>query len=441
MKLIDRIKNSKYMTLIPEKYRENENFLVFFYLLTQQFDINEENIRNFTSLINNDKVPMKFLQSLGAFNNYTYQHLAKNDFNRELSMRMFNIWEQRGSKKSIIDAATWGDNVGWVGGDLWIPGYYQPSQVATFELPRDKIFRHSISKFSSTHVFEDGKTYMPGIILLSVPNLTKEVKRRIYEVTPAGRKYIFQIESSFFPNDGIDNLEIGSFNELSFYKKMRIYPKNVFEENPPYDRDTDIDFTYEIDMLVDMEELWDILIHSETRGRRYHSGHLTNITNNEYIMNMACSTLPISVLTHKFSVDGNDSLTDSSYKKADTGEYLDTYNNKGIDSITRDINSVYSNSLDLDVHKEVRLTAIRSENSSIRSKHGKTSGITTSVVDAFVEAEPILPSDSLYSVDDVADLHEWDYRDEFYSHGVELNTDKDLPVRLEFTHTSFSSIS
>lgn len=34
------------MTLIPEKYRENENFLVFFYLLTQQFDINEENIRN-----------------------------------------------------------------------------------------------------------------------------------------------------------------------------------------------------------------------------------------------------------------------------------------------------------------------------------------------------------------------------------------------------------
>lgn len=185
----------------------------------------------------------------------------------------------------------------------------------------------------------------------------------------------------------------------------------------------------------------DILIHSETRGRRYHSGHLTNITNNEYIMNMACSTLPISLLTHKFSVDGNDSLTDSSYKKADTGEYLDTYNNKGIDSITRDINSVYSNSLDLDVHKEVRLTAIRSENSSIRSKHGKMSGITTSVVDAFVEAEPILPSDSLYSVDDVADLHEWDYRDEFYSHGVELNTDKDLPVRLEFTHTSFSSIS
>lgn len=77
MKLIDRIKNSKYMTLVPEKYRENENFLVFFYLLTQQFDINEENIRNFTSLINNDKVPMQFLQSLGAFNNYTYQHLAK----------------------------------------------------------------------------------------------------------------------------------------------------------------------------------------------------------------------------------------------------------------------------------------------------------------------------------------------------------------------------
>lgn len=168
------------MTLIPEKYRENDDFLVFFYLLIQQFDINEENIRNFIKLINNDSVPMKFLQALGAYNNYTYQHLARNDFNRELSMRMFDIWEQRGSKKAIINAATWGDNVGWVGGDLWIPNYYTHTQPATFELPRDRIFRHSVSKFSSTHVFQDGRTYMPGVILLSVPNLTKTVKKRIY---------------------------------------------------------------------------------------------------------------------------------------------------------------------------------------------------------------------------------------------------------------------
>ena len=132
MKLVDKLRNNKYMTLIPEKYKENENFLVFFYLLITQFNINEENIRNFTDLINNDKVPMKFLQNLGAFVNYSYQHLAKNDFNRELSMRMHNIWEQRGSKKSIVDAATYGDNIGWVGGDLWIPGYYKPSAIAGF---------------------------------------------------------------------------------------------------------------------------------------------------------------------------------------------------------------------------------------------------------------------------------------------------------------------
>ena len=440
MKLVDRIRNSRYMTLIPEKYRENDDFLVFFYLLIQQFDINEENIRNFPKLINNDSVPMKFLQALGAYNNYTYQHLAKNDFNRELSMRMFDIWEQRGSKKAIIDAATWGDNVGWVGGDLWIPNYYTPTQIATFELPRDRIFRHSVSKFSSTHVFQDGRTYMPGVILLSVPNLTKTVKKRIYDVTPAGRKYIFQVESSFFPNDGIDKLEIGSYNELSFYKKMRVYPKNKSEEVPPYDRDTDIDFTYEVDMLVNMEELWDILIHSQVRGKKYHSGHLTTITNNEYIMNMACSTLPISNLSKKFSIDGNNSLTDSSYKKSSTGEYLDTYNNKGIDAIHRDINSIYDNNIDLDVHREVRLSAVRSENSSNRSGNGKMSGIEDGVIDAFVHAEPILPSDSLYSVDDVADLHEWEYRDAFYSHGVEINTDKKWADKLEFTHTLFRSI-
>lgn len=434
MKLVDKLRNNKYMTLIPEKYKENENFLVFFYLLITQFNINEENIRNFTNLINNDKVPMKFLQNLGAFVNYSYQHLAKNDFNRELSMRMHNIWEQRGSKKSIVDAATYGDNIGWVGGDLWIPGYYKPSAIAGFELPRDRIFRHSVSKFSSTHVFEDGKTYMPGVILLSVPNLTRLVKKRIYEVTPAGRKYIFQIESSFFPNDGIDKLDIGSYNELSFYKRMRVYPKDINEENPPYDRDTDIDFTYEIDMMANMDEFFNILIHSENRGKKYHSGHLTNITNYGYEMNMSASMLPVSFLSHKFPVNGNDSLHDNAYKKSKTGEYLDTYNNKGIDSIMRNISLIDDNNVDLDVHREVRLTAIRSESSSSRSGNGKMSGITSSIVDAFVESEPILPSDCLYSVDDVADLNENSFRDEFYSSGVQINGDREYPWRLSLTH-------
>lgn len=434
MKLVDKLRNNKYMTLIPEKYKENENFLVFFYLLITQFNINEENIRNFTDLINNDKVPMKFLQNLGAFVNYSYQHLAKNDFNRELSMRMHNIWEQRGSKKSIVDAATYGDNIGWVGGDLWIPGYYKPSSIAGFELPRDRIFRHSVSKFSSTHVFEDGKTYMPGVILLSVPNLTRLVKKRIYEVTPAGRKYIFQIESSFFPNDGIDKLDIGSYNELSFYKRMRVYPKDINEENPPYDRDTDIDFTYEIDMMANMDEFFNILIHSENRGKKYHSGHLTNITNYGYEMNMSASMLPVSFLSHKFPVNDNDSLPDNAYKKSKTGEYLDTYNNKGIDSIMRNISLIDDNNVDLDVHREVRLTAIRSESSSNRSGNGKMSGITSSIVDAFVESEPILPSDCLYSVDDVADLNENSFRDEFYSSGVQINGDREYPWRLSLTH-------
>lgn len=434
MKLVDKLRNNKYMTLIPEKYKENENFLVFFYLLITQFNINEENIRNFIDLINNDKVPMKFLQNLGAFVNYSYQHLAKNDFNRELSMRMHNIWEQRGSKKSIVDAATYGDNIGWVGGDLWIPGYYKPSAIAGFELPRDRIFRHSVSKFSSTHVFEDGKTYMPGVILLSVPNLTRLVKKRIYEVTPAGRKYIFQIESSFFPNDGIDKLDIGSYNELSFYKRMRVYPKDINEENPPYDRDTDIDFTYEIDMMANMDEFFNILIHSENRGKKYHSGHLTNITNYGYEMNMSASMLPVSFLSNKFPVNGNDSLPDNAYKKSKTGEYLDTYNNKGIDSIMRNISLIDDNNVDLDVHREVRLTAIRSESSSNRSGNGKMSGITSSIVDAFVESEPILPSDCLYSVDDVADLNENSFRDEFYSSGVQINGDREYPWRLSLTH-------
>ena len=62
------------------------------------------------------------------------------------------------------------------------------------------------------------------------------------------------------------------------------------------------------------------------------------------------------------------------------------------------------------------------------------SGITSSIVDAFVESEPILPSDCLYSVDDVADLNENSFRDEFYSSGVQINGDREYPWRLSLTH-------
>lgn len=442
MGIIDEIKNSKYMSLIPNRYLENEDFLVFIYLLIHQWNVNEENIRKFIDLVNNDKVPMKFLQNLGSYVNYTYQPLAKNDFNRELSMRMFNIWEQRGTKKAIIDAATYGDNKGWVGGDLFIPEYWKPGQVAGFELPRDRIFRHSISKFSSTHVFQDGKTYLPGVILLSVPNLTKEIKRRVYEVTPAGRKYLFQLESEFYPNEDIDPLEIGDFRELSFYKWMRIWPKGKLEEIPPYDRNTDIDMWIIIDMLVQMDEAFDILIHSRNdEGRKLHSGRIVNLTDYGLEVNMLASSLPIANLKIPFNTKNGYPLADWYYKKSQSGEYLDWKYDKRPDGLFHDLNSEVNIIDDIEVNKEVRLTAIRSENSANRSGNGKMSGITTSVIDNFVEEANILPSDCLYSVDTVADLREWDYRDEFETSPFERGYTDSMPWTVELGRVNYKSVS
>lgn len=436
--ILERAKRSPYIFLVPEYLRENEDFLVFFYLLHSEFGITMDNIKRFTDLVNPDKVPIRFLESLGSYFNFKYLPNATDDFNREALMRMRPIWEQRGTKHSIIQAATHGDNDGWVGGDLFIPEYPISDRVAELEIPRRDIFRHSISHFSGSHKYAYTDHYMPGILLLRLVYLDEEVRRKIYATTPAGLKYIFEIMLDFYPNMPIDPDEVGQWNELSLFKKFRVWPKDDVERKQA---NSDIDFLYSMHIKVeedDREKLY-TLIHSDDRVIvPNHSGRMGGCTNSILFdrhleIGMGASMLHTPLLKHPFGVvnmiDANFPSDDiflhnissmsgskvypsektfqvlkvadeSQYIKSGTGEYLDIVGR-------RTAEHVYSRSLDNSIG-----------DFWIYGEDPHLGDIDLSPVIERI----ITPKDCTYWTPYVGELKPWSHRSPFYSPDFEYDT-------------------
>ena len=421
MSLKDDLRNNKYLILVPEYLRENENFLIYFSFLIHEFNITNENIRTFTDLINPDKVPIGFIEALGSYMNYSYLPNASDDFNREVLMRMRTIWEMRGSKHSIIMAATHGSNPGWVGGDIFIPDYPISKNIAELYVPREYIFRHSVSLHSGNHYFPSSGFYELGVLCLRLSYLDEDVKQKIYRNTPAGLKYVFEIISDLVNEDG-------TFLSLNDY--LKVWPKN-YEES--LTDDTNLAFLYEINLGIFDEES-QALIHS--KNRKLHSGAFgaslqSTILDSELDIQLGSSMLPINALSVPFLIRGS-SLTeileagedvlihdmstrdskrfqsrelltvreieaDSNYIISDTGEYLDRLERNTSEHLYRDL--TYSQGEFL-IYNE-----------------------PTTLGDIYIEFEgerDILPDDSTYNVLYVGDLRPNDLRDNFFNNDFDV---------------------
>lgn len=291
-KIMKRIDIDKYIHLIPEYLRDNDSFLVFFQLLVNEFNITQYNIERFPDLVNPDKVPYKFIEYLGMYFNYHYQDRGTEEFNRDLLMSQKTIWEMRGTDHAIIMAATHGDNEGYVGGDIFIPGYPISTDLAEIIVARDKVFIHSKSSFSGSDVYSDSAIYRPGIIIISVPYINRDIRDRIDEVIPAGLKYVFRLISNFAPTEGAD---LGQYGELSWGKRIRVVP--ITPPDDPESINNAINLSYEINLKVNNYS-GDTLIHS-TRGR-FHSGKQQVSLYEDRDFSIGVSCLPISVLRRKF---------------------------------------------------------------------------------------------------------------------------------------------
>ena len=334
----------RYIHLIPEYLRENDSFLVFFALLCKEFNITLDNIRSFNDLVNPDKVPRKFLDSLGMYFNYHYQDRAPSDFNRELLMRNRKLFEDRGTEHSIIMAASHGDNEGYLGGEIFIPGYDISDELAELVVARDRIFIHSKSKLSSTSVYSDGDTYRPGVLIIYLSYLDPDIRNKLWEVIPAGIRLRYNLISDFRPNKQ-DPEDVYNFipptgaakskeKTLTWYPYFRVVPiPQHGDKNPegldyydPYRNNYPIGLDYLIEMAINSGVMKDILIHSDKtinknrlfdengilvgdpndvrllHGRKLHSG--TKLVD-EYIHidnSIGVSALPLSLVRKPFEL-------------------------------------------------------------------------------------------------------------------------------------------
>ena len=334
----------RFIHLVPEYLRENDSFLVFFALLCSEFNITLENIRSFNDIVNPDKVPQRFIELLGMYMNYHYQDRAPSDFNRELLMRNRKLYEDRGTEHSIIMAASHGDNEGYLGGDIFIPGYDISDELAELTVARDRIFIHSKSLLSSTSVYSDADTYRPGVLIISLAYLDPDIRNKLWEVIPAGIRLRYNIVSDLRPNKQ-DPEDLYNFDpptgaaksegrSLTLYPYFRVVPiiehgdKNPDDLNfyGPYRNNYPIGLDYYIEMAINSGVMKDILIHSDRtinknsmfdengiligdtndvrllHGRKLHSG--TKLVD-EYIHldnSIGVSALPLSAIRKPFEL-------------------------------------------------------------------------------------------------------------------------------------------
>lgn len=450
------IEKSIYMSFIPEYLRDNKDFLVFLQLLATEFDISFENIEKFTDLVNPDKVPIKFIEALGSYTDFRFVENADDDFNRELMMRMQTIYEQRGTDHSIIMAATHGSNLGYVGGDIFIPGYDISKDTATLIVARDSIFTHSRSRHSGTDVFADGETFRPGVLIIQLPYIDEDILKKVTEVMPAGVRYKFFLNSSFVGNASDDSL--GKFGELSYYKSFRVIPltnEEKKQENSASNMELDIS------LPMNPENFNIAKFSTNVTGRRLRSGRMVTTEEVSLESEVGASMLAYRILCKgfispedlapddiedvpvvkedsKLFIRSSESGRYSSVNKASgvvteindipdgtakyiispSGEKLDILCKNGSAHLHRDISD--SQEVMMDLGSEIRLTAIRSHSSCVRSGRGKMSGILTHVIDSQVQIMEITPYDSLYFAYEVDSLKPSDFRNPFYQSSIEI---------------------
>lgn len=364
----------KYIHLVPEYLRDNDSFLVFFALLCNEFNITLDNIRSFTDIVDPDKVPAKFLEYLGMYFNYHYQDRASEAFNRELLQRNRLLYEDRGTPHSIIMAASHGDNEGYLGGDIFIPGYDISKELAELTVGRDKIFIHSKSKFSSTSVYSDDARYRPGVIIISLAYIDNDIRNKLWEVIPAGVRVMYNLISDFKPNeqdpspDGIYDFipETGApkspWGTLTWYPYFRVKPIFGHGDVNPYGYDYydlfrnnfPIGLDLFIEMGIDQGLMADTLFHSDgtlnkrllfdadgklignyndirlSHGRKYHSGTMVVSDFTEYMSSIGVSAYPLSFVRRPFKLSSipvgapQDTLVDDINSKIKT-EYEQYY--------------------------------------------------------------------------------------------------------------------
>lgn len=202
----------------PEFLANNKDFVIYINLLADKMGLVTDYIELFNRLTDIDRTPEKFLKDLSQLVGYNFIDEVDPKIQREIIQRIFNKYRARGTEQSIIDMAVHGDNEGYIGGDLYLPGYYKDEGTAVLVFPREHLFTWDKSRWSGTDVFPDSNYNQDGILEIRVTHISDKIKERIEkEVKPAGVKCLYRTLISF-SNDVLKvNKDVNVFVDFREY--------------------------------------------------------------------------------------------------------------------------------------------------------------------------------------------------------------------------------
>lgn len=264
------IESSNIPYYFPEVMRENPDYKVLIDLASLSFGKLESEIDDFNSLIDPDTCSDLFLPLLGSLLGYNYRYDIKPEFNREIIKNILSAYAMRGTDRSLILAATYGDCPGYIGGEIFIPGTKPERVEAYLEYPRDHIFKHTISSYSNSDRRADGNLYREGVIEVVVERFNDQIRDRVESVKPAG--YVLRFKHLVWirpENTNHIKLTPDIFLDIMFMVNSRIFRTNHLWSR---EGSRSNDFRYSGDRFYNADILRMIDLH-QVDGRRYFTDY------------------------------------------------------------------------------------------------------------------------------------------------------------------------
>ena len=182
--------------LFPEALKGHPQYKVFIDLAKEEFIKIDDLIRTLSFYSNIDRCPEEFLQHLADIIGFQYNPELDEIAQREcMKLYMQESVASVGRPQDIAKMATYGDNAGYLGGDLFVPGTNDQSPLATVVMARDRLYTHSKSKRSDVDMYPS-EIFREGVILITVTRLNEVIMNNVEKVKPAGLLVVYQVMSS-----------------------------------------------------------------------------------------------------------------------------------------------------------------------------------------------------------------------------------------------------
>lgn len=188
--------------LFPDILRDSEDFQIFVKLASKEMNDVKDAIEILQTLSNADRTPQEFLRSLGEVISYNYVDSYDEEIQRECLKYYWDQSKEIGTKKALQMMATYGDNEGYLGGELFLPGTFRELTEAIVVLPREYLFCWSKSSWSGEDKRPGPIIYKEGTILIEVRRLNQVIRNRVESVKPAGMQIVYK----YIKDDGTEEI-------------------------------------------------------------------------------------------------------------------------------------------------------------------------------------------------------------------------------------------